>query len=194
MTGAGGWTNLGGKIDMNIEPIENNEAGSSVRAKLNRLITAMTVESFLTASTIDDTQTEMLIPDETEPRLVVPVDTAWAFEIDILCFQVPSGLFVGVWKVEGAIFNDAGTVSLGQKWDSSNPTYSTGGLYDPAKDQGDHLTVTVIVGDTSNTFGDPQVDADVGNSSLRIRVTATGYVSTAFEWAARVSIVQVSIA
>jgi len=178
---------------MNIEPIENNEEGLSVRTKLNKMISAVRLETILTATTTDDTQTELLMEDESDAHLTIPLDTAWAFEILLLAFPGGGGVptFAGAWKITGAIHNNDGTVKITDNWDATNPSFSTGGKYDNAKAIPGVVNVEVLAGDTSNTFGDPQVDADTGNDSLRIRVTATNYSAKEFHWAARVSLVEI---
>jgi hypothetical protein len=179
---------------MNIEPIENNEQGLSVREKLNKMISAVRLECLLTATTTDNTQTELLMEDESDPRLTIPLDTAWAFEILLLSWTGGGGAaaaVAGAWKITGAIYNNDGTVKITDNWDATNPSYSTAGKFDPAKAKAPTVTVTVLAGDESNTFGDPQVDADTGHDSLRIRVTATNYSAAEFHWAARVSLVEV---
>jgi hypothetical protein len=56
-------------------------------------------------------------------------------------------------------------------WSTTNESCNTNGRYDPAKVQAGAMTVTVLAGDSSNTFGALTVGADDPNDSLRIRVT-----------------------
>jgi len=151
------------------------------------------LEYFLEATTTNDVATELLVEGGSS-RMVVPKDTAWAFEILLLSFKggTAPATFAGAWRVTGAIINNDGTVVLAPNWVATNPNYSTNGRFDPAKAQAPVVTTTVIAGDTSNTFGAPAVDADDVNKSLRLKVTATNYPSTTFKWAARVRLEQIT--
>ena len=152
------------------------------------------LEYFLEITTTDNTQTELLV-EGSGTRMVIPTDTAWAFEILLLCFQGGSGTgnrHVEARRLTGAIHNNGGTVRLAPNWDATNPTYSTSGRFDPAKLIAPAVTTTFIAGDISNTFAAAVADADDTNKALRLKVTATNEVATTFKWAARVRLEQIT--
>ena len=150
------------------------------------------LEYFLEATTTNNTQTELLVEGSTT-RMVIPTNTAWAFEILLLSFSGgPAGSFAGAWRLTGAIQNSNGTVSLTKNWDATNPSYSTFGTFNPALASGNAGTTTVLAGDTSNTFGAPVADADDTNKALRLKVTAANYPASTFKWAARVRLEQIT--
>ncbi len=155
-------------------------------------------EPFLVATTTNNTQTELLI-EKTGARMVIPTNSAWVFDILLEAwsatdpsFSNVNKEFVGAWKITGAIVNIDGTVALGKNWNSTNSSYSTNGKYDASKARSPTVTTTILAGDVSGAFGAPVADADDTNKSLRLQVTATGYESTTFKWAARVRMEQIT--
>jgi hypothetical protein len=148
-------------------------------------------ELVYTGTSTNNAQIELLVSGG---RAVIPVDTAWAFSILLLSWTGDFGTnFAGVWKIEGGIVNNGGTVSLAKNWNSTNGSYSTNGKFDSGKVSGNGITTTVLAGDTSNTFGAPAVDADTDNQALRIRVAAAVYDSNTFLWKARARLVNLTI-
>ncbi len=95
---------LYGRIKNMIEPIVNNEVGSSVRAKLNEMIDIVNKVFVLTAITTDATQTEMLVNGV--DQFIVPPNTTWGFSIMLVARDGTIGS--AIWKIEGGIQNGRG--------------------------------------------------------------------------------------
>lgn len=122
-------------------------------------------EWFLYNSTTDNTQTELFL-DGAALRLTVPNDTTWMFDIHLAARRTDADDESNLYGARGGIDNNAGVVAL------------CGCAIDAYFVCEDTVAWSILV------------DADVGNSALRVRVT--GENAKDIDWKAKVSIVAVT--
>ena len=128
---------------------------------------AQTSELLWRKLTTDATANVESFLDGSTARAVIPINTTWAFEIYTIARS--SAGVCAMWKTEGAIQNNGGTVSLVAA-----------------------VSQTVVSDGTGATWGvtaNHTVDADNTNKSLRIR--STGAVATNIRWVTRARLVEV---
>lgn len=128
---------------------------------------AQASQFILRISTTNATATEMFL-DGSAARLLVPTNTAWLFDAQIVAAQ--QGMAnIKVFRRQGAIVNDGGTTSISSlDTIGADQTIGSPGAW----------SVSIIANDTNDA----------------LKIEATGAASTNIRWVARVNVVEVSYA